>query len=269
MSEKGKPDWTRHDFGAFHDMRIAQIRAKFGLEGYGLFWFLVEELGKAPEHRITISNLDYLAFACHMPADKIQSFLVFATSIDLFESDGACFYSPRLNRELDKFYEISQSRARAGKKGGKQKASKSLANTKQIPSQDSTGQDTTEQNKTGQDITQQTANERVYDHGFGVISQHSRNVAALFANIDHVKTKKPDAKDPLFRAFDVLVCSTEHDETDWQAVAQKTAKANDWFRAKGFGLDWIAKPENTAKILRGDYDGETGDKKAKPATVWE
>lgn len=99
-------------------------------------------------------------------------------------------------------------------------------------------------------------NTKNYDHGLGVVSQHGRQVAELFAKIAHVTGKEPNAKSKLYQQFDALVCSQDHDATDWQAVANKVKNASDWFKAQNFGLDWIAKPINTEKILRGDYDGE-------------
>lgn len=150
MSEKGKPDWTRHDFGAFNDQGITKLRIKHGMQGYGAFWFLIERLGESHNHRINLDDIDALAFASHLPSEWLKEFIADCCRFDLLILLDNEISSGRLDREMSRYYDLSQIRARAGKKGGKQKASNSQANAKQMSSQHDTLRNDTGRNDTNQ-----------------------------------------------------------------------------------------------------------------------
>lgn len=101
-----------HDYTASNDVKCLFLRQALGMEGYGIFWFLVENLANS-EGRLPMEIIPVLSMQMHVNEDKVHSVI---TKFNLFKvTDDNFFYSERLNDHL----EIRKNLSESGKKGSK------------------------------------------------------------------------------------------------------------------------------------------------------
>ena len=92
-----KKTFFNHDSSARNDYRIIKLRAKLGYAGYGVFWAVLELLF-AEENKLCIDDYDSLAFGLQCDANILKQVI---EDFDLFVLDDGCFYSRRLNRQIE------------------------------------------------------------------------------------------------------------------------------------------------------------------------
>jgi len=92
-----KKTYFNHDSNARHDYRVMKMRAKLGMESYGVFWALLEMLF-TEENKICIDDYDTLAFGLQCDSKILKQVI---EDFDLFVIEDGCFYSKRLNKHID------------------------------------------------------------------------------------------------------------------------------------------------------------------------
>lgn len=115
----------RHDFNAHEDERILDLRMEHGMEGYGVYWLLIELLASSSGYKLE-ANPKRIAFA-HSADQQVVASVI--NDFGLFQVEDGSFCSKSLTIRMEKLDEIKEKRAIAGRKGGKVKA-----NAKQMPS---------------------------------------------------------------------------------------------------------------------------------------
>jgi hypothetical protein len=123
--------WFKHDTNAKDDHKIMLLMDQLGLEGYGIFWILIETLREQTEYRYPLAMLPILAKRYMTSAEKMRAVVVNYELFDIFEDDH--FASPALLRRMDAYDEVLEKRRIAGAKGGTKRAL-NQANAKQMPS---------------------------------------------------------------------------------------------------------------------------------------
>jgi len=135
-----------HDYNAIHDPKITKLRMKYGMEGYGVYWALIEQL----YNNANALQLDCecIAFELRVDASVVQGVI---TEFDLFEIDAQEFGSLSVERRLSKREAISKKRsANASKRWESSKKSdasamqvhtESDANAKQIYAKEKKGKE--------------------------------------------------------------------------------------------------------------------------------
>ncbi len=116
-----------HDSNARNDHKILKLRRILGLEGYGIYFCLVEMLREHKDFKLPMSDLLDFAYNLNVSEEKLKSVI---TSFDLFEIDENQFFSPRLLASMDKYKSISKKRIAAGRKGGQAKGKQMLTKRK-------------------------------------------------------------------------------------------------------------------------------------------
>ena len=96
--------WFRHDVGTMNDIRMQKIMRKYGLEGIGIYWCLIETM-YTNNGRIFHSEIADIAFMIHADEEKVAEM---ASDQDIFESDEDSFWSNRVNSELSIQQEVSE-----------------------------------------------------------------------------------------------------------------------------------------------------------------
>lgn len=86
-----------HDYQARNDVKCLFLRQQLGMEGYGIFWFLVESLADAGG-LLPLKIIPVLAMQMQLPEVKVQSVI---TKFELFELTESDFFSLRLNKHLE------------------------------------------------------------------------------------------------------------------------------------------------------------------------
>ena len=104
-----------HDSNARNDQRLLKIRMKHGMEGYGIYFAIVEILREQQDYILTLPDLPCIAYDLRVEIGLIEEIIF---NYDLFEVDDDRFYSRSLKRRMEKLDEKRKVRAEAGRKGG-------------------------------------------------------------------------------------------------------------------------------------------------------
>lgn len=109
-----------HDYSASADPKILLMRHDLGAEGYGAYWYLVEQLAQAG------GVLPLKLVPVYADSIKISSakMLTLINNYELFIIENESFYSERLIEHL----ELRKALSDAGKAGAKKRWSKKLPN---------------------------------------------------------------------------------------------------------------------------------------------
>ena len=113
-----------HDSNARNDQRLMKVRMQYGMEGYGVYFGIIEILREQKDYTLTFDDIDSISFDLRVDKEKIEDIV---ENYDLFEIKGhTMFYSKSLMRRMLALDEKRQKLASAGKKGGLSKARKML-----------------------------------------------------------------------------------------------------------------------------------------------
>ena len=122
MAERLKSLYFRHDENAAMDIKLMALRSQLAMEGYGIYWFLIEQLSLAGG-KMPLKMIPMLAQIMQTTPDKAMSVV---RSYDLFTEDENGFFSERLNKELEKRGTLSEVAKRAGLASAQKRAEKAL-----------------------------------------------------------------------------------------------------------------------------------------------
>jgi len=91
-----------HDDNARNDPKIKALMKKYGVEGYGRFWIIVETMRATRGQKINIKEyvLESLAEEMKCSTDEIKRFLDDCVKFDLFVKEGDFYYSDSLLERL-------------------------------------------------------------------------------------------------------------------------------------------------------------------------
>jgi len=125
--------WFRHDSNAKDDHKIMLLIDQLGLEGYGIYWILVETLREQDGYRYPVAMLPILAKRYATSGEKMKAVVM---SYELFEVDEEdLFFSPSLLMRMGAYDAMCLKNRQSGSIGGKKKAEKKLASAKQVLSE--------------------------------------------------------------------------------------------------------------------------------------
>lgn len=113
-----------HDSNAKDDPRCMLLIDQLGLEGYGIFWVLIEILRDQPAYRYPLNLVPILARKHNTTAEKMK---VVVLKYDLFQIDeDENFFSISLCRRMEKMSKTREQRKLAGRKSGESRRKKAL-----------------------------------------------------------------------------------------------------------------------------------------------
>jgi hypothetical protein len=91
---ESKSVYFTHDSNAFSDPKILKVKRIYGIEGYGIFFALLEKLSASNAYRISLKNIEDLAYDMRVEKEKLKDII---DNYDLFKQEtdntGAYFYS--------------------------------------------------------------------------------------------------------------------------------------------------------------------------------
>lgn len=106
---------------------ILNIRMKYGAEGYGIYFMILERL-REDENYMSVTDYNVIAFDLRVDASKVKA-VVEDFGLFVFTENGEYFYSEILNENMEIKDEISKKKSEAGKKGAaKRWGNKNIAN---------------------------------------------------------------------------------------------------------------------------------------------
>ena len=110
--------YFKHDLNAHEDEKILDLRMEHGMEGYGIYWLLIELLASSTDYAMGF-NPKRIAFSNSASEQVVKSVI---EDFDLFVVGDGIFTSKSLRDRMMRLDEIKNKRAEAGRKGGKSKA---------------------------------------------------------------------------------------------------------------------------------------------------
>lgn len=118
-----------HDSNSRNSDKLLPVRMKYGAEGYGIYFMILERL-RDEKNYMSVKGYNMLAFDLRVDAGKVKS-IVEDFGLFSFTDNGECFYSEGFNKRMEIKDEKSKKRSEAGKKGAEKRWQKdSKANGK-------------------------------------------------------------------------------------------------------------------------------------------
>jgi uncharacterized protein DUF4373 len=102
-----------HDYNASDDVKILFLRQQLGMEGVGIYWYIIERLAQAGG-KLPTKIIPVLAMQMQTPDVKVSAVI---NSFDLFNIEQELFFSRRLIQFIDKYAAQKQLKSEGGKKG--------------------------------------------------------------------------------------------------------------------------------------------------------
>lgn len=82
--------WFKHDSNASIDAKLKRLRLKYGMEGYGLYWYLLECIARTIEpHNLTFEleeDAELIAAEVNIHRDRVEEMMLFLCEQGLFEN---------------------------------------------------------------------------------------------------------------------------------------------------------------------------------------
>jgi len=98
--------WFKHDTDANCDARLKKLRMKYGLEGYGLYWYCLEliaaNIGKDNLTFELEHDAEIIAFDTGIHYERVQEMMTFMVDLKLFEQNQGVVTCLKLAKRLDK-----------------------------------------------------------------------------------------------------------------------------------------------------------------------
>lgn len=109
-----------HDYNARNDEKILKVRIKYGAEGYGIYFMIIERLRENSDYSAK-TEYETLAFELQVGIEKVKSIIEDFGLFD-FSKDKKYFFSKGLNNRMEPLEKIRQQRSEAGRKSAEQRA---------------------------------------------------------------------------------------------------------------------------------------------------
>ena len=105
--------YFKHDSNARNDEKILALRRKFGMEGYGIYWCIIEKMRENADYRIMA---DYTAISWDLRCKEttVQSVV---EDFGLFDLEDGYITSNRLREDMRQWDERRAAYAEAGRRG--------------------------------------------------------------------------------------------------------------------------------------------------------
>ena len=118
MTRKAITPYFTHDSNARNSSKLISVRMKYGAEGYGIYFMIIERLREEEDYS-SLADYERLAFDLRVESAKIKS-IVEDFALFEFTEDGKRFYSKSLSRRMEykdkKLNQLSEKGRRAAAK---------------------------------------------------------------------------------------------------------------------------------------------------------
>lgn len=97
--------WYKHDSNANADAKLKKVRMKYGMEGYGLYWYCLELICDGIEaHNLTF-NLEHdseiIAHDTGIHYERVQEMMSYMVNLELFEMNQGIITCMKMAKRLD------------------------------------------------------------------------------------------------------------------------------------------------------------------------
>ena len=103
-----------HFSNARNDEKIIKLRRVMGIEGYGMYFMLLEVLREQESFKLHIDALEDLAYDWHTSKEKLAAVV---SNFDLFQVDSSFFFSQKFNQNMQPYLDGKEKKRIGGYKG--------------------------------------------------------------------------------------------------------------------------------------------------------
>jgi len=122
--------WFRHDSMANTDAKLIKLRIKYGMEGYGLYWFCIELIANDVSAKNITFELEHdaeiIAHQTGIHHERVQEMMAYMVKLGLFEQDGGIITCFKLAKRLDERWTRSEELKQVIKKHSEKLSSDNL-----------------------------------------------------------------------------------------------------------------------------------------------
>ena len=97
--------WYKHDSNANCDAKLRRVRLKYGMEGYGLYWYCLELIAQNVEkHNLSFElehDAEIIAADTGIHHELVQEMMTFMIELGLFENKGGIITCMSMLKRLD------------------------------------------------------------------------------------------------------------------------------------------------------------------------
>ena len=97
--------WFKHDSDAHADAKLKRVRIKYGLEGYGLYWYCLELVAKdVSEVKLTFElehDAELIAHDTGIHYERVQEMMTYMVDLGLFENQAGILTCLKMAKRLD------------------------------------------------------------------------------------------------------------------------------------------------------------------------
>lgn len=129
-----------HDNNAHNDTKIIRLKRKFGYEGYGVYWLILEVL-HANEGLLTNDILDDVAYQERIDDEWLENFIDYCVSIGLLRRDHDVIYSERMLTDIQAFKQLAEKRRAAAGNRWNRRTGDDQPDNRNIPQNNNTDAD--------------------------------------------------------------------------------------------------------------------------------
>lgn len=97
--------WFKHDSDAHRDAKLKRVQIKYGMEGYGLYWYCIELIASAvDQHNITFElehDAEIIAHDTGIHYERVQEMMRYMVDLGLFEDTSGVITCIKLAKRID------------------------------------------------------------------------------------------------------------------------------------------------------------------------
>ena len=108
-----------HDSNARNDQRIMKVRMEYGMQGYGIYFGIIEILRDQANYTLAFNDLESISFDLRVDIKILEDIVL---NYSLFTTEDDIFYSASLKRRMEALDKRRLKLSEAGRKGGLSKA---------------------------------------------------------------------------------------------------------------------------------------------------
>lgn len=105
--------YFQHDYNARNDPKILELRSEYGMEGYGVYWCIIETLAEDENSRINPTLIGGLSVGYGIPKARLTEIVNFMLKIGLLREDETGYFSVRMDKHKNERKHLSDK----GKEG--------------------------------------------------------------------------------------------------------------------------------------------------------
>jgi hypothetical protein len=237
--------WFKHDSNAKDDPKCVLLIEQLGLEGFGIYWVLIEILREQPDYHYPLALIPSIARRYNTSTQKVEAVV---KGYQLFQSnDEEFFFSPSLLQRMEQYddkREMARIAARKRWNMVKELPEKCERNADALPTHSERNARREEKRREDKSISCQL-----------VADSWNQNVPSLPKIIKITDSRKK------------AIRSRSNDLAEFEDVFKKV-QSSDFLSGRngqwiGCGFDWVLKPANWTKIVEGNYTNRDPGSKVK------